>query len=157
MSPYPPEPVRAVGPMRIVLTAYPRREDALEAARAAVERRLAACANVLAAESRFAWRGAIEATTESLVLFKTVPKRVGALFAFLESTHPYEVPEIAELDVPRIHPGYLRYLAETLDASALSPPAAARRRGGPRGRGVPGPRRTRARPHRPSRRTGSLR
>ena len=152
MSPYPLDPVRAVGPMRLVLTSYPTREAGVAAARGAVERRLAACAQLLAAESRFWWRGRVETATESLVLFKTVPKRVGALFGFLKATHPYEVPEIVEVDVPRVEPGFLRYLATTLDASAIAPPArAVTRRGGPRARAARRPPRTRARPHRRSR------
>jgi len=151
LTPYPLDPVRAVGPMRLVLTSYPTREAALAAAHGAVERRLAACAQVIAAESRYRWRGRVESAAESIVLFKTVPKRVGALFAWLRAGHAYDVPEIVEIDVPRVDPGYLHYLAATLDASAVAPPAAARRRAGPRGPGAPGPRRTRARPHRPSR------
>jgi periplasmic divalent cation tolerance protein len=139
--------------MRIVLTAFPTRDGALEVARRAIEGRLAACANVLPAESRFVWRGRIESASESVVLFKTVPKRVGALFAFLKRMHPYEVPEILELDVPRVDPGYLTYLAGALDASALVPPLRhrPRRRAAPRGPGARAPRRTRARRRRPSR------
>ncbi len=153
MSPYPPDPVRAVGPMRIVMTTFPDRESALRAAGGALRGRLAACANLVPAESRFVWKGRIDAAHEVVVLFKTVPKRVGALFAFLTSVHPYEVPELVELDVPRVAPAYLTYLAGALDASALSPPlrATATRRAARRARAAPGPRRTRGRPRRRSR------
>jgi periplasmic divalent cation tolerance protein len=149
MSPYPLDPVRAVGPLRVVVTNYPNERDALEAVGRVLERRLAACANVLPASSRYWWKGTVESSNESVVLFKTVPKRVGALFAFLKETHPYEVPEIIELDVPRVDPAYLRYLAETLDRASPPPPLG----GGlmrPAARRVPGarpPGRTRA-PHR---------
>ncbi len=147
MSPYPLDPVRAVGPMRILLSAYPSRDAALDAIAGALERRLAACANVLPIDSRYWWRGRVETSSESLVLFKTVPKRVGALVQFLAEGHPYEVPEIAEIDVPRVGPAYLRYLAETLDPDAPPPPlgGGARRRAAPRGRGAQRPGRTRAR------------
>ena len=153
MSPYPPDPVRAVGPMRIVMTTFPDRESALAAARGALGGRLAACANLLPADSRYLWRGRIATASEVVVLFTTVPKRVGALFAFLERHHPYDVPELVELDVPRVASGYLTYLAGALDASALSPPLATgpTRRAARRGRGARAPRRTRARPRRPSR------
>lgn len=52
MSPYSLEPIRAVGPVRLVIATYPSREAALAAVTTAVERRLAACGNVLPAESR---------------------------------------------------------------------------------------------------------
>ena len=149
MTPYPLDPVRAVGPMRLVLSAYPSRDAALAAANGAVGRRLAACGTLLETDSRYRWRGKVVAARESLVLFKTVPKRVGALFEFLKATHPYEVPEIVELDVPRVDPGYLRYLALTLDAGAPPPPlgGGTTRRARPRARGARVPARTRA-PHR---------
>jgi periplasmic divalent cation tolerance protein len=149
VSPYPLEPVRAVGPMRLVLSSYPSREAALAATNGAVERRLAACGTVLETDSRYLWRGELVAARESLVLFKTVPKRVGALFQYLKTNHPYDVPEIVEVDVPRAGPEYLRYLAETLDRAAPPPPLGGglTRRARPRGRGARGPGRTRA-PHR---------
>jgi periplasmic divalent cation tolerance protein len=159
VSPYSLEPIRAVGPVRLVLSTYPSRDAALAAVSAAVERRLAACGNVVAAESRYLWRGRVEAQTEALVVFKTVPKKVGALFEFLGSTHPYEVPEIVEVDVPRVDPRYLRYLSVALDPDAAPPPLGGGliRREGPRARGARAPARTRGPPHRRSTRTGTRR
>ncbi|HTT35681.1 MAG TPA: divalent-cation tolerance protein CutA [Thermoplasmata archaeon] len=152
MSPYPLEPPDARGPARVVVVAVPAGPVGDRLVRAALRRRLAACANVLPARSTYWWRGAVESADESVVLLKTVPKRVGALFRFLAARHPYEVPEILELDVPRVHPPYLAYLADTLDPSAPPPPLgggrarAARptRSGSRRGRGARAPARTRA-------------
>jgi periplasmic divalent cation tolerance protein len=146
---YPIDPPRARGPMRLVLTTYPDRTAALRAARSVLERRLAACANVVAIDSAYWWKGRIASGTEAMVLFKTVPKRVGHLFRYLAESHPYEVPEVAEVDVPRVAERYLAYLSDTLDPGGAveevgRPPA--RRRGAPRGRGAPGPARTRGRP-----------
>lgn len=159
MTPFPVEPERARGPMRFVLSSYPTREAAQAAAKAALSYRLAACASLLAQESRYWWRGRLESADEWLVVFKTAPKRVGALFRYLKEAHPYEVPEIAEVDVPRVDPAYLAYLTATVDPSS-GPHAGASgltRRGGPRGRGVRHPGRTRAPPRPPSRRTGTHR
>jgi periplasmic divalent cation tolerance protein len=158
MSPYPADPEWARGPMRIVLTTYPSRERALIAVTAVLSERLAACGNVVPVDSRYWWKGRLQTETEALVLFKTVPKRVGALFRYLAEHHPYSVPEIVELDVPRAAPGYLAYLTATLDRASLRRTSRAPRRPeGPRGRAVRGPGRTRAQPHRRSIRTGSRR
>jgi periplasmic divalent cation tolerance protein len=156
MSPYPADPEWARGPMRLVLTTYPNRERALEAVGGAVARRLAACGSVVPVDSRYWWKGAVVASPEALVIFKTVPKRVGALFRFVAEHHPYEVPEIVELDVPRAAPSYLTWLAGTLDRTSgpLSGDAL-RRPAGPRVRAARAPARTRAPHRRPSRRTGS--
>jgi len=121
VSPYPLEPARALGPMRFVLTTYPSREAAFAAVESVLNARLAACANVIDIRSRYWWKDRLESADEALVLFKTVPKRVGALFRHLESSHPYDVPEIVEVDVPRVGPAYLQYLAATIDPDALPP------------------------------------
>jgi periplasmic divalent cation tolerance protein len=149
VSPYPLDPVEARGPMRLVLTTYPSRESALRAVDAALARRLAACANLVPLDSRYWWKGRVESATEVLVVFKTVPKRVGALFRHVKETHPYDVPEVAEIDVPRVERDYLRYLATTLDPAAPPPPlgGGVTRRAARRARGARSPGRTRA-PHR---------
>jgi len=146
VSPYPLEPARALGPMRFVVTTYPSREAALAAIDTVLKGRLAVCANIVSAHSRYWWQGRLESADESVILFKTVPKRVGALFRFLETNHPYEVPEIVEVDAPRVGAAYLRYLAATIDPESTPPPLGGGtiRRAAPRARGARGPRRTRA-------------
>ena len=153
MSPYPADPEWARGPMRLVLTTYPSRERALAAVTGALTRGLAACGNVVPAESRYWWKGRVVSEAEVLVLFKTEPKRVGALFRYLAEDHPYSVPEIVELDVPRAAPSYLAYLTTTLDGASGLPPrrGRSRRPEGPRVRAARGPGRTRARPRHRSR------
>lgn len=158
MSPYPADPEWASGPMRLVLTTYPDRAVALAAIGGAVDRRLAACGSVIPVESRYLWKGAVETQSEGLVIFKTVPKRVGALFRYIEEGHPYDVPEIVEIDVPRVVPGYLAYLVASLDASSgPSVPGPVKRPAGRRARGGRAPGRTREPPRRRSRRTGTRR
>lgn len=148
MSPYPADPVRAVGPMRLVLTTYPSEEAATRAVGAVLRLRLAACANLVPVASHYWWKRRVESAHEILVLFKTGPKRVGALLRYLKESHPYRVPEVAELDVPRADAAYLAYLAETIAPSGGAGPLEARltRRAAPRARAARRPGRTRARP-----------
>jgi len=156
------DPVDATGPMRIVLVAFPDDATAARVGRGAIERRLAACVQRVPIRSEYEWQGRLESASEVLVLFKTVPKRVGALFRWVRERHPYEVPEIVEIDVPRVDGRYLDYLVGTLDpgaptAAGTPPRARPTRRGSRRGRGASGPRGTRGPPPRPSRRTGTTR
>jgi len=150
------DPVDATGPMRLVLCAFPSDGTAVRVARTALDRRLAACAQELPIRSQYWWNDRVEAAEETLVIFKTVPKRVGALFRFLASAHPYEVPEIIELDVPRVNAPYLAYLASTIDLDAPPLPlgggrgrSTVTRPAVPRARGARRPGRTRARRRRP--------
>lgn len=159
MSPYPPDPVEARGPMRLVLTTYPSRAVAEEEVERIVAARLAACAHLLPIRAIYWWKERIERSEECAVLFKTVPKRVGALFGAIERGHPYEVPEIVEIDVPRVHPGYLDYLSETLTGEPPAPmgrgeltrPEGRPVRGAPRPGRTPAPRHHRSRGKRRSR------
>jgi len=150
------DPVDATGPMRVVLCAFPSDGTAIRVARGALQRRLAACASRIAIGSEYWWKGKLESAEEVLVVFKTVPKRVGELFRFLSDRHPYEVPEIVELDVPRVHAPYLAYLSESIDEDAPPPPlgggrasrARATRPGSRPVRAARRPGRTRGRPRR---------
>jgi uncharacterized protein involved in tolerance to divalent cations len=53
MSPFPVEPARAAGPMRLAVTTYPSRETALDAVESVLRAGLAACANIVPAHSRY--------------------------------------------------------------------------------------------------------
>lgn len=148
------DPVDATGPMRLVVCAFPDERSALAAIDRALSARLAACAQRHPVDSAYWWKGRVETAREIVVVFKTAPKRVGALFRQLAEGHPYDVPEIVEIDVPRVHVPYLGYLAATIDADApplplgggrrVRRPRTATRPGSPRGRGAPRPGRTRA-------------
>jgi len=153
VSPFPVEPARATGPMRLVLSAYPTERSAQAAISAALRQRLVACASALSQRSTFVWNGRRETADEVLVIFKTAPKTVGALFRFLAETHPYEVPEIVEVDVLRAEPAYLGWLSGWVDpSSAATPPRLPTRPAGRPGRGARAPGRTPAQPRRRSRR-----
>ncbi|HWJ70291.1 MAG TPA: divalent-cation tolerance protein CutA [Sphingobium sp.] len=79
----------------LVYVLYGTRAAAGAAARAMVDQRLAACANILAAgESVYHWGGAIESAGEVPVLFKTAPARRDALMAALARDHDYDLPAI---------------------------------------------------------------
>ena len=97
----------------LVLTNLPDREAALKLARELVDRRLAACVNVLPeCTSIYRWKGAIENATEVPVLIKTRAALYGELEAAIGGLHPYELPEIIALPVVRGLPEYLQWVSE---------------------------------------------
>ncbi|HEV2520101.1 MAG TPA: divalent-cation tolerance protein CutA [Thermoplasmata archaeon] len=156
MSPLPVDSAEASGAMRWVVCAFPTEADAAAAARDLVEKRFAACAQRWPIRSVYLWDGRVEEAAETLLVLKTLPKQVGALFRRLKAIHPYDVPEILELDVARVDPGYLAYLYEVLGGGPPpyplgEDPLGVRRPGSRRARGVHAPRGTRGRPRRRSR------
>jgi periplasmic divalent cation tolerance protein len=92
-----------------------RAEDAERIARALVERRLAACVNVLpGVVSVYRWKGDICRDTELMLVIKTRAERLPALREALLSLHPYELPELVALTIESGHPPYLAWVDESV-------------------------------------------
>jgi periplasmic divalent cation tolerance protein len=111
----------------VALSTVASAEDADTLARALVERRLAACVNVVpGVVSHYRWRDALQRDAEHLLVIKTRAERLEALRAAFAELHPYELPELVALTVAGGSDAYLRWLdAET---AATAPTARARGR-----------------------------
>ena|SRR5688572_9883231 len=97
----------------LVFTNLPDRDAALKLAQALVEKRLAACVNVLAGcTSVYRWKGDVERADEVPVLVKTRAARYGELEAAIRALHPYELPEVIAVPIVRGLPDYLEWVAE---------------------------------------------
>ena len=98
----------------LVYTTWPDAETAGAAATAAVEAKLAACANILAPmTSVYRWNGAVERAGEIPVLFKTTAACADALRALILARHPFETPCIVALAVEPSgsSPAFLAWIA----------------------------------------------
>jgi periplasmic divalent cation tolerance protein len=96
---------------KVVLTTVGSSEKAEQLAVALVERRLAACVNIVGPiRSIYRWKGAIEREQEYLLVIKTTTERAAELAAAFDETHPYEVPEHVELSIAGGGEKYLRWL-----------------------------------------------
>ncbi|SOD65167.1 divalent cation tolerance protein [Streptomyces zhaozhouensis] len=98
-----------------VLTTTDAEDKARALAASAVERRLAACAQIDGpVTSVYRWEGRIETDAEWRVLFKTTAARYDELAAHIEETHDYDTPEIIATPITRGSDAYLAWLgAET--------------------------------------------
>ena len=99
----------------VALSTVGRAEDAERIARALVERRLAACVNVVPnVVSVYRWKGEVSRDQELLLVIKTVRGRLDALREALLGMHPYEVPELVAFSVAAGHEPYLAWLDESV-------------------------------------------
>lgn len=97
----------------VVITTCPDADSAEKIARALVERRLAACVNILpGVRSIFTWKGACESGEEQLLIIKTVSTTYPALERAVLEMHPYELPEIIAVPLSAGLPGYLTWIQQ---------------------------------------------
>jgi len=104
----------------LVYTTYPSIVEAEKAGRAIVERRLAACVNILPGMvSHYWWQGAIERGEEVVMIFKTRASLAEAVRRAVKDGHSYTTPAILVLPVEGGDPAYLEWLmAETQEAAS---------------------------------------
>lgn len=95
----------------VVLSACDSEEQAGKIARHLIDKRLAACVNILpGAQSIYRWKGAIEQAAEFVLVIKSRREFFSALCSELASVHSYEIPEVLALPVVDGSEAYLAWL-----------------------------------------------
>ena len=95
-----------------VFIAAPNKEEAARLADMLVERRLAACVQILPElESVYRWHGKVERQDEVLLIAKTINSKFAELEREVRAVHSYETPEIIALPVTAASAPYLEWLA----------------------------------------------
>src|SRR5262245_51002902 len=104
---------------RLVFVTAPNLDTARHLARAALEARLIACANLMPKiESHYWWQGKIEAAPEVLMVLKTTKALLAKLEKCILSNHPYDTPEIIALPMAAGTKGYLEWIRVSLNNSS---------------------------------------
>ncbi|MBY8965929.1 divalent-cation tolerance protein CutA [Algiphilus sp.] len=99
-------------PLVVLVTAPESEAPAL--ASALVERRVAACVNILpAVQSVFLWQGRVDREQESLLICKTPHDGYAAFEAALLELHSYEVPECIALEAHQAHAAYAQWVVDS--------------------------------------------
>ena len=103
--------------LRLILCNCPP-SHAMPLAEKIVEKRLGACVNIAGPiQSVYRWDGALQSETELTLQIKTTAERYSELVNFLETEHPYDLPEIIGVDLPHVSAAYGNWvIQETTDA-----------------------------------------
>lgn len=100
--------------LAFVYATFPDRALAKTIGHAAVEKRLAACANVFTEhESIYRWQNKIETARECVAIFKTVDGQTEHLAEFIRSHHPYDTPYIAVLTPTQMNSKFAAWLRDS--------------------------------------------
>ena len=101
---------------KIVLTTSGSQEEARKIARTLVERRLAACVNIVPQiESVYRWQANVDTAQEWLLLIKTTTKALERVRSAIRELHSYELPECVYLDIEDGSSAYLDWIAKAVD------------------------------------------
>jgi len=93
----------------------PDRQSARRLAKAALQARLAACANLIPGlESHYWWKGEIERSAEVLLLFKTSASNLSGLEKCILANHPYDTPEFLVIELNKGTERYLAWLGDEM-------------------------------------------
>ena len=96
-----------------IVSTYPNKKSILKIANELVKNKIIACVNISKIDSVYSWNGEIQNSPEYIAIFKTVTKNKIILKKIIEETHPYDVSEIAEIDITSINKSYLNWLIES--------------------------------------------
>lgn len=90
-------------------------EEAERVGRAIVEKRLAACVNILGpVRSIYRWQGKIETAEEVAAIFKTDENKSDQLIERIAALHSYDVPCIATWPINKILRDYADWVEDSV-------------------------------------------
>jgi periplasmic divalent cation tolerance protein len=99
----------------VVLSTCSSQAEAEKIASALVEKRLAACVNLIpGVQSIYRWRGGVERSEEVVLVIKSSRELFDRLRGELLKMHSYEVPEIVALQIVDGGEGYLAWMEREL-------------------------------------------
>jgi len=97
----------------VIISTYPDKKSISKIAKEFVKNKTVACVNISKISSIYSWKGKVEDVSEYIAIFKTTTKNKKLLKQKIKETHPYDVPEIAEIDVTSINDSYLKWVIES--------------------------------------------
>ena len=97
----------------VIVSTFPSKQSVTSIANKLVKKKLAACVNITKISSVYTWKGKVENQNEYLAFFKTTKKNQSTLKKELKKLHPYDVPEIAEINVESINQPYMKWLVDS--------------------------------------------
>ena len=102
----------------VVLMTAPNAEEATRIAEMLIERKLAACVQMLPPmTSIYVWKGEVERANEIMLVAKSTRAKFDELESAVRAIHSYETPEIIALPIVAGSQSYLSWLSSCLEGS----------------------------------------
>lgn len=102
--------------IRLLLTTFADEAVAATVVRSLLDEHLIACGTLIpGARSMYRWKGAVEESSEVQVILKTSGEEASRCMARLAELHPYEVPEIIEVEPTSVSTPYADWIRASLE------------------------------------------
>src|SRR5205823_11528655 len=102
----------------VVLMTAPSAEEAMRIAEMLVERKFAACVQILPPiTSIYVWKGEVQRENEIMLVAKSTRAKFDELEDAVRAVHSYETPEIIALPIVAGSQSYLSWLSSCLEGS----------------------------------------
>ena len=106
----------------IIFATFQTRDEAERVGEALVERRLAACGNVIPSiHSFYFWEGRMQRESEAMLLLKTTADHVDEIGAFIRTEGSHDTPEVISVAVSSGLPDYLAWVVKEVGPEAGRP------------------------------------
>lgn len=99
--------------LSLVFVTFPSNSNYSEWCKNIIERRLAACVNIVKVRSIYRWEGKIEESDEVLLIFKTTKEKANMLKETVLKEHPYRVPEFIEVSISDVNKSYIEWVMDS--------------------------------------------
>ncbi len=99
--------------MIIIYSTFPNKDEAQRIAKGLLEKRLVACANIMAGhDAMYWWDGSVQSGSEVAVLFKTRAELFEDVEKTIKSEHSYEVPCVVSWPIVRGYAPFLKWIED---------------------------------------------
>ena len=105
----------------LMLTTAGSEAEARKIARGLLERRLAACVNLIPqVHSLYWWEGKLETSEEYLLLIKTAESEEEAVRSTIRELHSYQLPECIAIHIDSGSRDYLKWIEDSVAPNSQS-------------------------------------
>ena len=98
----------------MIITTCADRESAKMIAKLLVEKRLAACVQMIPIDSVYMWQGELCNDSETALFVKSKTALFDEISAAIKESHAYEIPEVIQIPITNGLPEYLQWINEGL-------------------------------------------
>ena len=96
----------------VIQTTCSSKKEAKKIAKILIEKKLAACVQILKVNSIYKWDNKLCVDKERLLFIKTKNKNFKKIQRIIKENHSYDLPEIIEIKIANTSKEYLQFISE---------------------------------------------